>query len=107
MQQKKKLFYNCCCVDFGENTNNSDAGIHSASIGGIWLATVMGYGGLRITDNGLSINPVMPDGWKDYSFPVWYKGRKLRVAVNESGCVIERLFGEPVSVSLNGKDILV
>ena len=103
----EKLFYDCCCVDFGENTNNSDAGIHSASIGGIWLATVMGYGGLRITDNSLQLKPVLPDGWENYSFPVWYRGSKLKVLVDKNGCCVERVLGDAVTIVLNGKEILV
>ncbi|MBO5007485.1 MAG: glycoside hydrolase family 65 protein [Clostridia bacterium] len=102
-----KLFYDCCCVDFGDNTNNSDAGIHSASIGGIWLAIVMGYGGLRINTGGLSINPVLPESWESYSFPVWFKGSKLNVIVDKNGCNIERVLGDKVTLTLNGKEISV
>lgn len=102
-EMAEKLFYDCCRVDLGENTNNSDTGIHSASIGGIWLATVMGYGGLRINDDGLSLNPVLPDGWERYSFPVYYKGSKLKVSVDKNGTKIERVSGDAVSVLI--KDV--
>ena len=104
-EMAQKFFYDCCCVDLGENTNNSDSGIHSASIGGIWLATVMGYGGLRISDNGLSINPILPDGWESYSFPVNYKGSKIRISVDNNGCQAERVSGSEVTIILNGKEI--
>ena len=102
-----KLFYDCCCVDFGDNTNNSDAGIHSASIGGIWLAIVMGYGGLRIGENGLSLNPVLPETWESYSFPVWVKGSKLNVTVDKNGCNIKRILGDKVALTLNSKEISI
>ena len=106
-EMAEKLFYDCCRVDFGENTNNSDAGIHSASIGGIWLATVMGYGGLRITEKGLNLNPVLPDGWDNYSFPVWYQGSKLKVAVDKCGCTVQLVSGDAVSIILNGKETTI
>ena len=106
-EMAQKFFYDCCCVDLGENTNNSDSGIHSASIGGIWLATVMGYGGLRISDDGLSINPVLPEGWESYSFPVNYKGSKIKVSVDKNGCQAERVSGNEVTIMINGKTTIV
>ncbi len=106
-EMAQKFFFDCCCVDLGHNTNNSDSGIHSASIGGIWLATVMGYGGLFISDNGLSIRPVLPDGWESYSFPVNYRGRRLKVFVDKNGCRVERISGEEVSILLNDAEIYV
>lgn len=96
-----KLFYDCCCVDLGENTRNSDGGIHSASIAGIWLAAVMGYGGLKVRDEGLYIDPILPDGWEEYTFPVCYKGSRIKVTVNAEGCKLERLSGDEISVILN------
>lgn len=95
-----KLFYDSCCVDLGDNTNNSDAGIHSASIGGIWLALVMGYGGLKISEDGLSVDPILPEGWSEYSFFVCFKGTRIKVTVNKDGYTYERVSGDEVKVVL-------
>ena len=102
----EKLYWDCCCVDLGENTDNSGAGIHSASIGGIWLATIMGYGGVRITKKGLVITPVLPEGWKEYSFYAFYKGTKIKAVVNSGGCNLTRVSGDKTSVILNGKEVV-
>ena len=106
-EMAEKFFFDCCCVDLGENTNNSDSGIHSASIGGIWLATVMGYGGLRITDKGVSLSPILPDGWESYTFPVNYKGSKIKITVNKEGSFAKRVSGDAVTITLNDAEILV
>lgn len=102
-----KLYYDSCSVDLGEHTNNSDTGIHSASIGGIWLATVMGYGGLKIGEDGVSLNPILPDGWTKYSFFVNYKNTKLKVTVDNNGCAVNRVSGEEVKVTVNDDVITV
>ncbi len=102
-----KLYYDTCCVDLGENTRNSDGGIHSASIGGIWLATIMGYGGLQIREDGLSLSPVLPKGWDSYSFYVYHKGTKLHVTVNQNGCEIQRILGDSVTLKLYEKEMLI
>lgn len=103
-EMANKLFFDSCCVDLGDNTDNSDAGIHSASIGGIWLATVMGYGGLYVTPEGLSLDPVLPDGWEEYSFYINYQGTKIKVLVNSDGCVTQRISGKEVKLTVYGEE---
>lgn len=99
------MFEKACSVDIGENVNNSDEGIHSASIGGIWQALVMGFGGLRIEDDKLSVSPILPKGWKSYEFTVFYRGAKLCIRTDENGSEVIRLNGENVKILLNGKEI--
>ena len=100
----KKMFFDSCCVDVGDNTNNSDEGVHSASIGGIWLALVMGYGGLLLNDEKLNINPVLPEGWSDYTYTFFYQGTKIMVSVDNEGCSVKRISGKEVTVTVNGKE---
>lgn len=102
MDMAQKMFYKCCCVDIGEDSDNSDNGIHSASIGGIWLAVVMGFGGVSVSEEGLMIRPVLPDSINEYSFPIEYRGTRLNVTVNKEGCKVNRKTGKPVEVIING-----
>ena len=101
------MFYKACCVDLGDNTDNSDDGIHSASIGGIWLMLALGYAGLEISEEGLSISPVLPQGWSEYSFYLAYRGSKIKVKVDANGCILERISGNEVCVNVNGKEMIV
>ena len=87
------------------NTDNSDNGIHSASIGGIWLATVIGFGGVRAEDNALIAEPVLPKGITGYSLPIIYRGTQYRLTVDKNRADIERIIGEKQTVILNGRNI--
>lgn len=98
------MFYRCCCVDVGDNTDNSDEGIHAASIGGIWLALVMGYGGLRVGKDSISLNPILPKGWKKYSFILTYRNTKFKALVNEEGCTTEHISGDGLVISIGGEE---
>ena len=98
-----ELFGKCCEVDLGENTDNSDNGIHSASIGGIWLAVVMGFGGVRATKDGLIAEPILPEGITSYSLPIAYQGSKYRMNVDKSGAKMERLSGVPQKIIFCGE----
>lgn len=100
-----ELFGKCCEVDLGENTDNSDNGIHSASIGGIWLAVAMGFGGVRATKDGLIIEPILPEEITSYSLPITYRGTKYRLNVSSGSVKVERISGEPQTVILNGKTV--
>ena len=100
-----EMFGKCCEVDLGENTDNSDSGIHSASIGGIWLALAMGFGGVRAEEDDLIIEPILPEGITSYSLPIIYRGSKYQLNVDADGAKVERLDGEPQVVVLNGKTV--
>jgi len=99
------MFEKACSVDIGENVNNSDEGIHSASIGGIWQALVMGFGGLRIEEDKLSVSPILPQGWQGYEFTVFFRGEKLCIKTDKNGSEVIRLSGETSKILLNGKEI--
>ena len=76
-----RYFTKSADIDMGESMNSSDAGIHAASLGGIWQCIVMGFGGLRLSESGLRIDPKLPAGWKRLSYQIWYRGEKLAVSV--------------------------
>ena len=99
-----KLFKDCCSVDVGEEINNSDEGIHSASIGGIWLALAMGFGGVRISKDGISVDPILPKGIDEYSFPLVYKDTRLRITVTGKGVDVVRECGEAVCIKICGNE---
>lgn len=105
--EAEAMFEKACSVDIGENVNNSDEGIHSASIGGIWQALVMGFGGLRVEDGKLSVSPILPNNWQDYEFTVFYRGTKLCIKTDRNGCEIVRLSGDAKKILLNGKSITI
>jgi hypothetical glycosyl hydrolase len=100
------MFRRCAQIDLGENMKTSDAGIHTASIGGIWQAVVFGFGGVRMLDGKLRISPALPDGWKRLHFYIYWRGQKLSVDITQDNLHIKNLTGtETISLSINGKEI--
>ncbi len=47
------MFMSAALTDLGQEMKSSDAGIHSANMGGVWQDVVMGFGGIRIRDGHL------------------------------------------------------
>ena len=96
----------------GEIMTTSDAGIHTAAMGGIWQCVVMGFGGLRLSDHGLRITPKLPKNWKSLSFTIQYQGETVKVTESWDEdiqkIVVENMTGRhPVNLYIGDKQITV
>lgn len=67
-----------------------NSGIHSASCGGIWQCAVMGFGGVRIKDGRLKIQPKLPKEWKSMEFSVKFRGKRYQVCATHEGAEIKQ-----------------
>lgn len=86
-----QMFAKAARVDLGPNMHSCDEGIHAASIGGIWKAVIMGFGGVRSWEGTLRLNPKLPPSWKSLSFPLAWRGERLQVKVTRDKLLVERL----------------
>jgi len=59
-------------------------GLHGTASGGAWMAAVFGFGGLRLTQRGLSINPRLPEHWNSLDYKCVVRGELLCVHVEHS-----------------------
>jgi trehalose/maltose hydrolase-like predicted phosphorylase len=69
-------------IDLANNMGNAAGGVHAAAMGGLWQAVVFGFAGMEIRADGLSFNPHVMPHWKRLTFPVQWRGRKLRVSTD-------------------------
>lgn len=84
-----KLFRKACDIDLGPNMKTSDAGIHAASLGGVWQCIANGFGGVRMIDGKLRVNPSIPTTWEELEFTLNWKGDLLKITVNHDNFVVE------------------
>lgn len=82
-------------MDLEDVKENTKGGLHSACLGGTWMAVVQGFAGMRDEPAGLRFNPVLPRAWKGYRFRFRYKGRLLRVEVGLERTKFTLAEGEP------------
>ncbi len=96
-------------VDLGDLHHNADAGVHVASVGGVWSALVGGFGGMRDYLGRWSFDPRLPQDWEFLSFPVTLRGTRLRVRIEEGTiCLaIETPDAGPVEVVVQGTPVTV
>lgn len=71
-------------ADLRDVRGNAKDGIHGASAGGTWQAVVFGFGGLRVTPEGWSVEPRLPKHWKRLTFRFTYRGELQVVDLKNS-----------------------
>lgn len=102
-----RFFRQTALMDINDFKNNTSGGVHSACLGGCWMTVVNGFAGMRDYPQGLEFSPVLPQTWTRYSFPLAYKGSRIRVTVDATGPRYELISGAPLLVRSAGKDIHV
>lgn len=98
VEKAYEYFGDSAKLDLFNTHKNTKDGIHTANMAGNYMAIVYGFGGLRIKEDGLHINPCIPEQWEGYSFRFQYLGTRLEVKAGKDGCEIIRLEGEPVDL---------
>jgi HAD superfamily hydrolase (TIGR01509 family) len=78
----------------------SAGGVRIAGLGGIWQAVVMGFGGLDITGETLTINPKPPARWRSLSFRVCWRGRTIAFRIADGLVQAILTEGEAVDVRI-------
>jgi len=102
MQASRLGLYDEAAAYFGDSAKldlmnlhgNSSDGVHTANMGGSYMAFIYGFGGIRIGEDGLSINPFLPGMLSGYSFKFKYHGRLIEVSVSEKEILVELLCGD-------------
>ena len=91
-------------LDLDNYNNDTKDGCHSTSMAGTWMAMVHGFGGLRVIDNKLVLNPIIPDHWKSYSFKINFRGALLNIIFNADLLQIQNENDIAVDLSVYKKD---
>jgi len=94
-------------LDLCNTHENTKDGIHTANMGGCYMAVVNGFAGVRVGSEGLSLAPFLPEKWEGYSFRIGYRGSLLVIRVSREGIELMLVQGEPVAVTVYDQIITV
>lgn len=100
-----QLFERASQIDLGPYMYSSDAGIHSASLGGIWECVVLGFAGVRMLGGELHMNPNLPKAWDELSFPLYWQGQRLEVHINRETLTLTANSDQEVQLVIHGNPI--
>ncbi|MDL2254326.1 family 65 glycosyl hydrolase [Ruminococcaceae bacterium OttesenSCG-928-I18] len=104
MKEKAFHYYHSTLRTDLDNTHgNTMQGIHTANMGGAYLALVLGFAGMRVQDDHLRFDFTLPDDWQGFQFNLWFKGSLLRITAEHKDAHIQLVMGSAVSVQVEGK----
>ncbi len=71
-------------IDLDDLTGTSAAGMHIATMGGLWQALVFGFAGLQPRSGRLGIDPRLPPSWGALEVNVRFRGSRVRVRIERN-----------------------
>lgn len=104
-QKAYELYLRTARLDLDDYNNDTEDGLHITSMAGTWMSVVKGFGGFRVKNGTIHLNPFIPDEWKSYSFRIEFRGRVIKIRVSVDGVNTELESGEPLEIFVKGKPI--
>lgn len=102
-----ELFLRSSRLDLDNYNNDTDDGLHITSMAATWMAITQGFGGMKVLDDTLHLNPYVPAGLKHYSFKIIFRNHHLRITVNNNSVIIEQAEGSEFTLNVYGKNYTI
>lgn len=99
-----EMYLRTARLDLDNYNNDTEDGCHTTSMAGTWMSVVHGFGGLRVKDGVLHLNPFIPGHWSSFSFKVMFRGSRLKVNVKGRETIIVNETDTPAVLNVNGKE---
>jgi alpha,alpha-trehalose phosphorylase len=99
-----RYFGDSAMLDLYNTHGNTKDGIHTANMGGTWMAIVYGFAGLRVKEEGLYFTPAIPDAWKTCRFKIRYRDSRILAELGKGAAVFTLLSGSPQRIVIYGEE---
>ena len=97
------LFRRASRLDLDDYNNDSVDGLHVTSMGGAWMAAIMGFAGFSIRNGTICFRPVIPEQWNRLSFKIAVKGCCFNVSINHNKFYVQLESGNEIDIEVSGK----
>ncbi|NTU58387.1 MAG: glycoside hydrolase family 65 protein [Chlorobiaceae bacterium] len=100
-----RYFMKTALFDLENLHNNTELGIHAASVGGTWQTVIHGFAGLTLKSDRIVLNPWLPKKWECLSFRVKWRERLVHLDITHVEVSIRIDAEEDINLpcTLNGK----
>jgi maltose phosphorylase len=99
-----ELYLRTARLDLDDYNREVSDGLHITSMAGTWLAIVEGFGGMRISPEGVELNPLIPEKWRSYSFHARFRELLFEVKVTGKSVEIINLSDQLLPLHISGKN---
>jgi kojibiose phosphorylase len=94
-------------VDLDDSMGNAVHGIHGAAQGGIWMATVWGFGGLQVDPHRVVVDPHLPPWWKSLRYRFNCRRTLVEVSVTAEGYTVKNLGSHAAALTLGTRECTI
>ncbi|MDV3429055.1 MAG: family 65 glycosyl hydrolase [Bacillota bacterium] len=98
-----KYFSETARLDLDDRNGNTKDGIHTANMGGTWMAIVYGFAGLRIKEDYIVLNPKLPPKWTRLKFKFLYRNAEIQVEMKRDKTEIDIKTENPINIKIDNK----
>ena len=102
-----EYFHYTLWTDLGDVAGNTSDGVHIAATGGVWMALVFGFAGVRDFDGELSFDPNLPPSWEHLEIPLRFRDRQLRITLTQDEERFAIIEGDPLEITVREERCVV
>jgi trehalose/maltose hydrolase-like predicted phosphorylase len=99
-----RYFRETAATDLMDTAGGSAGGVHIAALGGLWQAAMFGFAGLALHADALALDPHLPPAWRSFGFRVHWRGRVVKVHIEQGGHRLAATLeaGESMTLAVRG-----
>lgn len=100
-----EMYLRTARLDLDDYNNDTEDGCHITSMAGTWLSVIKGFGGMRVRNGQLHLQPFIPSQWISYSFKIRFRNSVIKVQVEKAKTTANLDSGDPLDVIINDSAI--
>ena len=99
-----QYFREVAAMDLADTGGVSAGGVHIAALGGLWQVAVLGFAGVSVHGEMLSLAPRIPPAWGRVAFRLHWRGRQIRFQIEDRGALVRATVeaGEGLAIAVHG-----
>jgi kojibiose phosphorylase len=104
VQQARDYFLMSGRFVFVDYNKEAHRGVHIGNLGGMWMAMVFGFAGIKLEGEAICLDPHLPQEWKSLMFNLVYRGNGFQVHVAPDKLTITAEAGNQSSIEFRWGD---
>jgi len=102
-----EMYLRTARLDLDDYNHEADEGLHITSMAGTWMSVVEGFGGKRVKEGKLSLEPSIPSGWTAYRFNIVFRGHIISLTIKPDQIMVKGLSDGETELLINGSDYML
>lgn len=94
-------------LDLDDYNREVHEGLHITSMAGTWMSIVEGFGGKRVQNGNLLVNPIIPAQWNSYSFRIRFKESDMEIRVTQKEVSISSHSDKTIELYVYSEKVVV